>query len=122
MNDILEYMGYCANVHFSAEDDTFYGKVFGINDLVSFEGETVKKLKQAFNEAVDDYLETCRETGKDPDKTYKGVFNVRIPSDLHRRAAIVAATKNVTLNDLVKTAIDSLLKDIPNNTDRQLVH
>lgn len=118
MNDILEYKGYSANVHFSAEEDIFYGKIFGINDLVSFEGETVKELKQAFREAVDDYLETCKEIGKEPDKTYKGVFNVRIPSNLHRQAAIVAATKNITLNDLVKTAIDKLLKDgVTNNSD-----
>lgn len=122
MNDILEYKGYSANVHFSAEEDIFYGKIFGINDLVSFEGETVKELKQAFREAVDDYLETCKEIGKEPDKTYKGVFNVRIPSNLHRQAAIVAATKNITLNDLVKTAIDKLLKDgVTNNSDGQLI-
>jgi predicted HicB family RNase H-like nuclease len=121
MNDILEYKGYSANVHFSAEEDIFYGKIIGINDLVSFEGETVIELKQAFREAVDDYLETCKEIGKEPDKTYKGVFNVRIPSNLHRQAAIVAATKNITLNDLVKTAIDKLLKDgVTNNSDGQL--
>jgi len=67
-------------------------------------------------------VETCREIGKDPDKTYKGVFYVRIPWDLHLKAAIVAATKNITLNNLVKTAIDTLLKGVPNNSDRQLAH
>lgn len=49
---------------------------------------------------------------------YKGSFNVRIPSELHRKAAIAAAAKNVTLNDFVKTAIDALVK----NNDRDLVH
>lgn len=120
MSDTLEYKGYTANVNFNAEEELLYGKIVGINDLVSFEAETAKELKEAFFEAVDDYLETCKELGKDPDKTYKGVFNVRIPSDLHRKAAIVAATKNVTLNDLVKTAIDRLLNDSKN--DRQLAH
>jgi len=118
MNDILEYKGYCATVNFNAEEEFFNGKVIGINDLVSFEGETAKELKQAFYEAVDDYLKTCEELNKEPDKTYKGVFNVRIPSDLHRKAAIVAATKNVTLNDFVKTAIDTLLNNLKN--DRML--
>ncbi len=119
MNDILEYKGYFANVRFSAEDEVFFGKLVGINDLVSFEGDTVKALKAAFHEAVDDYLLTCEELGKQPDKIFKGVFNVRIPSELHRKAAIVAATRNVTLNDLVKTAIDRLLND--NTADRMLV-
>ena len=114
MSDILEYKGYYAVLNFSAEDEVFFGKLIGINDLVSFEGNSVTELKAAFQEAVDDYLETCRELKKQPEKTYKGVFNVRIPSELHRKAAMVAAQKKLTLNELVRTAIDNLVKD-PNN-------
>lgn len=117
MNDILEYMEYYASVHFSAEDDAFYGKIIGINDLVSFEGISVPELKSAFHEAVEDYLNLCKELNKEPNKTYKGSFNVRIPSELHRKAAIAAAIKNVTLNDFVKTAIDTLIK----NNNHELV-
>lgn len=118
MNDILEYKGYFANVHFSAEDEIFYGKIIGINDLVSFEGNSVLELKSAFQEAVEDYLDTCKQLNKEPERMYKGTFNIRIPSELHRKASIVAAIKNITLNDLVKTAIDDLVK----NSHRQLVH
>jgi predicted HicB family RNase H-like nuclease len=105
MNDILQYKDYYASVHFSAEDEVFYGKILGINDLVSFEGSSVRELKKSFHEAVEDYLATCEQAGKDPDKTYKGTFNVRIPSDLHKEAAVFAAINNVSLNDFVKTAI-----------------
>jgi predicted HicB family RNase H-like nuclease len=117
MNDILEYNGYSATVRFSVEDDLFYGKIVGINDLVTFEGESVKELKQAFKEAVDDYIETCAEIGKTPDKTYKGVFNVRISSELHKKASIVAATKEITLNELVRTALVKLLNDHGKNRE-----
>jgi predicted HicB family RNase H-like nuclease len=105
MNDILEYKGYYGTVQFSSEDEVFYGKLFGIDDLVTFEGGSVRELKKAFHEAVDDYLETCAEVGKDPDKTYKGTFNVRISTDLHKAAAVYAAVNNISLNDFVKTAI-----------------
>lgn len=107
MNDILQYKDYYADIHFSAEDEVFYGQLIGINDLVNFEAESVKELKKAFTEAVEDYLSTCKKLNKLPDKTYKGSFNVRIPSQLHRQAAIFAAMKKVTLNDFVKYAIDS---------------
>ncbi|MCW3106510.1 MAG: type toxin-antitoxin system HicB family antitoxin [Segetibacter sp.] len=109
MNDILEYKGYFASVHFNARDEVFYGKIIGINDLVSFEADSVQELKNAFHEAVEDYLETCKEIQKEPDKTYKGSFNVRIPSDLHREAAIVAAAKNISLNDFVRYAINNTI-------------
>ncbi len=93
MNDTIEYKGYSAIVHFRSEDDVFYGKKTCINDLVSFEGTSVAELKAAFHEAAEDYLDMCKELNKDHDKTYKGSFNVRIPSEIHRKAAIVAARK-----------------------------
>lgn len=77
MNDILEYKGYYADIHFSANNEVFYGKNLNINDLVSFEGDSVKELKEAFHKAVEDYLETCNELGKEPDKTYKGTITAQ---------------------------------------------
>jgi predicted HicB family RNase H-like nuclease len=121
MNDILEYKSYYATVQFSAEDEVFYGKIIGINDLVSFEGTTVTALKKAFREAVDDYLETCKQLGKEPEKTYKGSFNVRIPSELHRQAARYATAKNMSLNDFVRYALDAILKEVPHMQTTQVI-
>jgi predicted HicB family RNase H-like nuclease len=117
MNDILQYKTYLATVHFSAEDEVFYGEIIGINDLVSFEGTSVETLKNAFHEAVEDYIATCKETGKEPEKTYKGSFNVRIPMELHRQAAIYASIKKISLNDLVRQAIDIVVNKAP---DKQI--
>ncbi|MDR3693996.1 type II toxin-antitoxin system HicB family antitoxin [Mucilaginibacter sp.] len=110
MNDILQYKNYYASVHFSAGDEVFYGKILGINDLVSFEGSSVKELKKAFKEAVEDYLDACMEVGKTPEKTYKGTFNVRVPVTLHKEASLFAAIHNITLNEFVKTALAFTLK------------
>lgn len=110
MNEALQYKDYYALIRFSAEDEVFHGKIFGINDLVTFEGTSVKELKKAFRASVDDYIETCKEIGKEPDKTFKGSFNVRIPVQLHKDAAIYAAVHNLSLNDFVKTAIGFALQ------------
>ena len=74
MTDILQYKDYYASVHFNSEDEVFFGKILSIDDLVNFEGESVKALKKSFREAVEDYLQTCKELGKEPNKTYKGTF------------------------------------------------
>ena len=110
MNDILQYKNYYGSVHFSADDEVFHGKILGINDLVNFEGSSVKELKAAFEEAVEDYIETCNLVGKSPDKTYKGTFNVRVSANLHREASLFAAINNITLNEFVKMAMDFALK------------
>lgn len=109
MNDKLIYKGYLGTVNYCAESEVFYGKVHGINDLVTYEGKSVVELKNAFGDSVDDYLETCIELGKQPDKTFKGSFNVRISTELHKRAATVAREKNISLNDFVGRSISYAL-------------
>ncbi len=110
MKDVLEYKDYLAVVHFSSEDEVFFGKIQGINDLVTFEGSSVSELKKSFKEAVEDYIQSCKQIGKAPEKTYKGSFNVRVSSLLHRQAAYTASQKNITLNDFIKEAISYAIK------------
>ena len=59
MKNYLEYKGYIGTVEFSAEDKIFFGKIQGINDLVTFEGSSVDELEKSFQESILDYLETC---------------------------------------------------------------
>lgn len=109
MSDVLSYKGYYGDVNYSSEDDVFHGKLIGISDLVTFEGNSVKELKKAFRDSVDDYLDFCKELGQEPDKTYKGSFNIRISPELHRQAARYAAVNNMSLNEFVKYAIDKMI-------------
>jgi len=101
----LQYKSYYASVHFSCADEAFYGKTPGINDLLSFEGSSVRESKKSFREALEDYLATCKQAGKSPDKAYKGAFNVRISPDLYKDAFTFAVVNNISLNDFTKTAI-----------------
>jgi predicted HicB family RNase H-like nuclease len=105
MINALQYKGYAGTIEFSADDDCFFGKIIGINDLVTFEGSSVEEIKTAFFEAVDDYLQMCREIGKEPDKAYKGSFKVRIDPALHQQAAMKASLEHISLNQFVESAI-----------------
>ncbi|HJW86697.1 MAG TPA: type II toxin-antitoxin system HicB family antitoxin, partial [Candidatus Brocadiaceae bacterium] len=86
MKDVLTYKGFIGTVHFSAEDKVFHGKIEGIDDLVTFEGHSVEELIKAFHNEVDDYIALCKEMGKEPIRSYKGSFNVRISPEMHRKA------------------------------------
>lgn len=104
--DVMEYKGYIGSIRFDAEDEMFYGKIEAINDLILFQGESVKELKTAFHEAVDDYLETCEKMGRTPNKTFKGSFNVRVGEDLHVKAYSEALRRGVSLNQLITEALE----------------
>jgi predicted HicB family RNase H-like nuclease len=106
MKSALYDRGYVAIVRFSEEDDCFYGKLEGIDDLIMFEGRSVNELRRAFHEAVDDYLELCKTAGEKPQKSYKGSFNVRIDPELHREAALKSAALGISLNRFVQAAIE----------------
>ena len=105
MNNTMEYKGYVGSVEFSVEDEILFGKVMGIRALISYEGKDVESLVNDFHEAVDEYLEVCEAEGIEPEKAYKGSFNVRISPELHKMAAIEALAKQMTLNSFVEKAI-----------------
>jgi predicted HicB family RNase H-like nuclease len=108
-DNMLKYKDFYGSVEYSANDECFFGKIIGTSDLVTFEGDSVASLKDAFTEAVEDYIILCNEAGKEPQKTYKGSFNVRIPPELHKEAAVLATSKGLSLNALVEKAIDDLV-------------
>lgn len=101
----LEYKGYTGSIEYSKEDDLIYGKVLGIQGLVSFEGKTGKELELDFVEAIDEYLSVCKEQGITPEKPFKGSFNVRIPTELHQKAALLAMKDKLSLNNFVAESI-----------------
>lgn len=102
----LKYKGYLGSVEYSEDDEVFFGKIEGIGDLVNFEGESVKELKQAFEEAVDYYIGFCKEHGKEPHKSYSGSLNVRITPDVHMRVAMLAKQAGISINAFIKAAVE----------------
>ncbi|MDR3286330.1 MAG: type II toxin-antitoxin system HicB family antitoxin [Prevotellaceae bacterium] len=111
MDNILKYKDFIATVKYSDEDESFIGRIEGIDSVVSFEGQSVEELKSSFREAVESYLDFCKRKGiQETQKSYTGVFNVRINSDLHRRAAITAKQRGCTLNAFVKESIERRLE------------
>ena len=111
---MMEYKGYHANIRFSDEDRLFIGEVIGQNDNLLFHGTSISELESMFHQSVDNYLDFCREVGKSPDKEYRGQFNVRIPSSLHRTAVIYAHQKNISLNEFVIAAIEDECRKMAN--------
>ena len=106
MKDMIEYKGYYGSVHYSSEDDILYGKLEGIRGLINYEATTIKELKESFQEAVDDYLETCKELEKEPEKPFKGSFNVRIGPELHQKIAILAEKQEKSINKIICEALE----------------
>jgi predicted HicB family RNase H-like nuclease len=112
MKDVLRHKDFIGSVHFSAEDDCFYGKIEGVDDLVTFEGCDVDELKRSFQEACEDYVRLCRQAGKPLQKSYKGSFNVRLSAELHQKAVRKSSLLGISLNQLVQRAVEKEVHEL----------
>ena len=68
--NIMSYKGYAARIEYSDDDACFIGHIAGIRDIVGFHGESVLELRQAFEEAVDDYVATCEKLKRTPQRGF----------------------------------------------------
>ncbi len=98
MKNTLTYRGYTARVEFDRRDKIFVGHVLGIQDNISFHGETVAKLMADFRAALDHYLADCKATGRKALKPYSGKLMLRIPQEVHAHAALAAEAHGKSLN------------------------
>ena len=96
--NLLLYKGYTGQVEFDAEGNVLFGRVLGTHDVVTFEGQTVTEVEQAFRDSVDDYLAFCAEQGRPPEKPYSGSLPLRTTPDRHRKIALAAAASGKSIN------------------------
>lgn len=94
----MSYKGYSARVEYDDEDGIFTGRIAGIRDGVGFHADSVAELREAFHDAVEDYIETCARIGKEPQKAFSGQMMFRVNPELHRRAAVAAELAGKSLN------------------------
>ena len=111
MKDVITYKGFIGSVHFSAEDRVFFGKVEGINDLVTFEGATVDELESAFEYVVEEHIKDCEKNNFPLEKSYKGSLNIRLRPELHKKASQKATFEGISLNDYINKAVESKVNE-----------
>ncbi len=95
---MMEHKGYIGKVEFDADAAILHGEVVNTRDVITFQGESIAELTQAFRDSVDDYLAFCAERGEAPDKPFSGQFATRVPPELHRQISLAASLADMSLN------------------------
>lgn len=109
--ETIKYKDFIGSVEVSMEDDCIHGKIQFINDLITYESDTLKAIEPAFQEAVEDYINTCQTLGIEPMKSYSGSFNVRVGPELHQKLALKALQTDKNINSIVKQALEKHLSE-----------
>ncbi|NPU86563.1 MAG: type II toxin-antitoxin system HicB family antitoxin [Syntrophaceae bacterium] len=111
MKNILQYKGYTGSVAFDADDKIFHGRVLGIRAIIGFEGTTVEDLEKDFQAGVSDYLNMCAGKGMEPEKPFKGTFNIRIDPSLHQQLVVHAVDEGKTLNAFIRDVLEKAISE-----------
>jgi predicted HicB family RNase H-like nuclease len=107
--NLMVYKGYIGQVEFDLEAEIFHGEVINTRDVITFQGDSVAELRQAFIDSVEDYLEFCAQRGEKPEKPFSGRFVVRIDPELHRKAFQLAKQRRTSLNTIMREALEKEL-------------
>ncbi|MBB3639820.1 type II toxin-antitoxin system HicB family antitoxin [Variovorax atrisoli] len=105
MTNILKYKDFQGTAEVDVERGVLRGKLMFVTDLVTYEAATARELQSEFEAAIEDYIQTCKEVGKEPQKSFTGQFNVRIEPECHKAAVMLAAHDGRSLNAVVAEAI-----------------
>lgn len=107
MKQVMEYKGYTGTVAYSEDDQCLCGRIAGINDIISYEGQSVTEIRQAFEDAVDCYLEDCTARGKEPNRPFTGAITLKLEPELYARLETQANEAGLTLNQFMTAKLAS---------------
>jgi predicted HicB family RNase H-like nuclease len=110
MNNIMIINGYRAVIQFDPDIEMFRGEFTGLNGGADFYADSVAALRKEGEISLKVFLDECTRRGVQPNKSYSGKFQVRLPSELHEFAADAAQARGQSLNQFVATAIEHELR------------
>jgi predicted HicB family RNase H-like nuclease len=102
----MTFKGYTARVEIDGRNNTLVGHLLGVRDVVGFHADDVAGLRVAFEEAVTDYLQTCAQIGKPPEKPASGKLMLRVAPEIHNAALIAAKASGQSLNQWAANALE----------------
>ena len=104
--NMLTYKGYIAKIDADLDDGILVGRVINTRDIIGFHGETISEVTESFHAVIEEYLEDCKQKGKDPNKPYSGKFNLRLSPQLHSEIAAAAVKTGKSLNQWVADELE----------------
>ena len=106
---MIHYKGYAGTIEYDEEAHMLTGTVINTRTVITFQGESVAEIEQAFRDSVDDYLAWCAKDGIEPERPYSGRFNVRLDPETHQKAAVRAKILGLSLNKFIEKAVEDEL-------------
>lgn len=103
---MIEYKGYLGKIEFDDAANIFHGEVVNIRDVITFQGQSVDELRQAFEDSIEDYLAFCAERGEEPEEPFSGRITVQLSPEEHRRVILAAIKAGKRIDNWVADVLE----------------
>lgn len=102
----MKYKGYEGSVEYSTNNGCFYGKIENIEDLVTYGAQTLEGVEKSFREAVDDYIEFCKEASN-TNKTRVEISVDDVWQELEARDETKSVSAGLLVGELIAAIISA---------------
>jgi len=110
--DKLQYKGYKGTVEYSEADNCLFGKVLGLNNsLILYEGNSLDELKKDFMDAIDHYIDDCKEDRMQPEIPIQ-VLNIHVPSEIYIKIVKYTENHGTNIDDFISDSIERRLETV----------
>ncbi|KOR31646.1 HicB [Achromatium sp. WMS3] len=101
----MQYKGYLSKIKFDDQADIFHGEVINIRDVITFQGQSVNELRQAFEDSIEDYLAFCSERHEEPEAPFSGHFTMRLSPEQHRKVLVCAEKSGKSMDTWISETL-----------------
>ena len=105
-----QYKGYTGSIAACLESGCLHGSIQGINSLITYEADTLPNLEKEFHASVDEYLEMCKEFGREPETPFASNILLRINPELHQALSFEAKKQSKSKNAFISEAIEEKIE------------
>lgn len=106
MKNVMRFGEYEAVISFDPDIAMFRGEFVGLNGGADFYADSIAKLRKEGEISLRVFLEFAKEKNIEPKKRFSGQFVLRLKPEVHKKYALLAKSKNMSLNQVLSNTLE----------------
>lgn len=112
MKNIMKFGEYEAVISFDPDISMFRGEFVGLNGGADFYADSIAKLRKEGEVSLKVFLDFAKEKNIEPKKRFSGQFVLRLKPEVHKKYALLAKSKNMSLNQVLASTLESAVEAV----------
>ena len=106
----MKFGEYEAVISFDPDIAMFRGEFLGLNGGADFYADSIARLRKEGEISLRTFLDFAKEKNIEPRKRFSGQFVLRLKPEVHKKYALLAKAKNMSLNQVLATTLEQAVE------------